>query len=443
MYINSIEQKLFIEILYNQMSFITELIYSIDDRQDSRAAPIPIPRKPILPRLDVRQIPTTALMRPRRNSQRNPNPSSRSSITRFNDAIQQIKSGRSLTRFSSTGDTPFLKTYIIQLKIISNYGEPNKLSISELDILDEHSRQIEILKVKFDPPDNLSNTAPTELLVNSDIIKTENKPEWSTNFAKLGFSILLYVQCVNSPCYLRIWNGRDKNDSNVKDVMVTVGDVIVSRTTISKDFGQVIRLSKKELPTAQLSEIDNMYDKRIVNPALIDKFGELSYEMVKEISFTLLENFDNSSYYCLNGIDLFDFNGEVVSTEEFIKTATVKNVELVSTVHRLFRPNKNTKDISEMFICKNTSGNKPEIVIEFYKPCTISMIRIWNGNSDEYDNGVSRIQITVNQNNSIWRRKIKKSKGKVPGMKEFVTKIWLTDVPSLRKKIQTQARKYW
>lgn len=414
-----------------QSAFITDLPHSLFPTQQTKNAKLPP-----LPLAKIQPAPTAVEIEPkkeypsRRLTKRSPSPL----------RSTQVYRRPSLCRAKSASDAlpNDYKVFCVRIRIISNYGDPNYVTCSEIDVLDSESKHISILSTVFDPPQKVNSSS----LTNGILIKSKSEDEWVGVWNPNGITIELTVASLNTPTALRIWNGRDHSAKNIKEISISIGETHVNNAVIPQDFGIVIFLDvdKPDVVFAEKPKI-----KIPPEYSVADVFGEVPVMPCKEMKIEFLSGYSNTQFMGLNAMEIFLCNGKRLNLRNDVKKMTIENANIMSAPQRLFRSNRATMDMSDMFLLKTDPNpeNTASLNIIFVKPIPLALIRFWNFNSTdcEVDLSIKNIRISLDNIQVFWGR-IKRSNGMITKMEQYVHDVWLTDVPVVCSKVRKTYRTF-
>ena len=323
-------------------------------------------------------------------------------------------------------------SYEISIKILSNYGDPDTVSLSEIDILEENGLSVHDIEVSIE--NRITSNPKLGYLCNNHIIKSSREKMWEENWdLENDGPLVLKVQfkAFNPPDLLRLFNSRAGGKSNVKDFSIYVGEDFVANGVIPIDFGVTFSLEKHNVPMSVLTkEIKNLEDEE---ERFSDKYGAIPIPDVKDIELIIFSSLKNHDYVGLNCIEFFDKDGAAIPYSRVMSMEVIDG-ENISSPYKLLKLAKRTMAIDDMWIAKK--GSLPlTLKITLTEKMRVSMIRIWNYNGNEQAGslGVKNAQIMINSKNKVWTGRIKRAKGSTSFITDGVTDIWLSEKSVLKK----------
>ncbi|GJQ72137.1 hypothetical protein Trydic_g3231 [Trypoxylus dichotomus] len=141
----------------------------------------------------------------------------------------------------------------------------------------------------------------------------------------------------------------------------------------------------------------------------------------KILLITILSTWGDKYYVGLNGIDVFDKDGNIINVKKI--SANPPDVNILPecnndprVVTNLLNGVNRTQDDVHLWLAPYTAGHKHIILIEFYQITTLAMLRIWNYNKSRIHSyrGVREVQITLD-GMPIFIGEIKKACGGILG----------------------------
>lgn len=204
-----------------------------------------------------------------------------------------------------------MKSHTIKIRIISNYGDKEKLCCSEIDVLGSNKTQLAITKLELQPIKQHQN----ELLklINGKLIKEDINDLWSVKWPPepplKAYDLVFIVHTFDDDIIdsIRIWPNTVEPDANIKRVTVVLDKKVCFMGDIPKDFGQVIDLHPDDSQVNCSKSIRELFE----NPTqVVDKFGILPFKPASSIEFVILGAYASTEKYGLSKIYLFDHKGD-------------------------------------------------------------------------------------------------------------------------------------
>lgn len=337
---------------------------------------------------------------------------------------------------SFNANTPEPKIFTI--KIESNYGDPEKLSISSIHLLDGNRNPIAFQNIASVP---LIDRAGLMNLTNQNLVKNRDE-EWSTKFPPNehtnSISIIFYIDQAINPQYLRLWNSRHHPDASAKNITVTNGIHVCYEGEVPRGFGS-------DIPLTVFNGINNSHSAAILRelfpelapkPGLKDHHGGVPLPEIKNIKIEVISTWagPTEENIGLNGIDIYDYNYNLIHWSE-IEDVHIEGCKNFVRVQNLFRPNKESVYWADMFMgeVRNWENQRPAIEINLKESHRISRITIWNFNAEtrSIKFGLKNINLRFD-NHLIYTGKVAQASGRLGSVGYCTSVLWLTDVPEIR-----------
>ena len=408
----------------------------------------------------------------------------------FNRNIERTYIRSSSLKQASSFINAAEREYQLNIHFASNWGHPNLITCSEIDILGKDKTPLQKVSIsEYIPKDPNNADEPYiysnlnsqffDRMCNHILIKETKDDSWYSNWnPKSKIPLILNINIISKerPEYIRIWNSKYLPESNLRNFTVHYERQIVGQGEVPINFCVVTKLNSeiiKPVPIAipplcdptTLEQIQEHHKYPIpqkksniinfgiakeemlsifqeeVNSLDCDKYGKMFVPRVKRLKFTLLEAFDpDSNEMGLNSIELFDVNGKSFSFSH-IKSVNILNGKCVSSPFKLFKDHRRTMDSSDMWICEKEideeKKNNPncskldlstKLTVDLSKEKKIVLIRIWNYNGfNEFNHyGVKKMRIDSDKG-FLWRGILNEAKGMTSKIIDGITDIWLTD----------------
>ncbi|OHT17270.1 hypothetical protein TRFO_41154 [Tritrichomonas foetus] len=331
-------------------------------------------------------------------------------------------------------DNRNLSSFYITLKIESNYGHPEKIGFSEIDILDSKNHPIVITNVEFEPSKEIQMDDIT--FVNSSLIKESETQEFSDVW-KGDLKIEFRVEAEVAPSNIRIWNSKETDGRCIKDVKIYSGDEFIAEATIPENFGQIISIHKMKSITGNKSAVSYMaLRNNLIDEQAVDAFGNIPIKPTKQIKIVLMETFETTEFIGLESLEIFSFSGKSLQLESEISEIVTANVKPVSAISKLIRSRDNKlRSVGDMWTATKLedSHDYPYLIIKLKYPIPIALIRIWNIPDSEYmpNFGVRKIKVLFD-NIPMLMTKLKRGSEN----KNVKNSYWFTDITPIKMKIR-------
>ncbi|EAY14314.1 hypothetical protein TVAG_026350 [Trichomonas vaginalis G3] len=342
-----------------------------------------------------------------------------SQLPHRNQSMQLIHPSQSM-------DLPEQK-YEIDLHLLSNYGHPSQICLSKIEVLTKD--RIPISNVTVVPEDLKYVNESISFLTSNSLLKSTMNEMWHADFVPNGSPVIFHilVSAFLPPEFIRVFNSKIGESMNTKEVSVYIAGKFIQTTSVPLDFGSTVSLKASDFQN--ITPIENF----LVTPKvptflrLKDDFGNLPILKTSSISFKLYNSTSGKPRLGLNGLEFFDLNGKLLSSD-LITNIEVFNGASISSPRYLFKDDKNTMNIDDMWIA-GISESPIVLRVEYSEPRLISLIRIWNYNGYPDCNlySTKNIKIYINDTIPVYFGRLKRGKGMTTGIEESVTDIWVSE----------------
>lgn len=322
----------------------------------------------------------------------------------------------------------------VQLRLLSNWGNQDKLSISSISLFDPEKHKISALDCLLSSS-NIIQGDFNKLL--NEVLDKSNSPDLFTiSWPPHGeyATITFFIPNESKFSGIRIWNASTNQDQGVRNVEVYLDDVFISKEEVPSGFGfnkyglgQNYHINHASSSTALLREL---FPDKCSEPPLEDMFGAYPLEDTKSLFFIPLATFNNDIRFGINGIEIYDQSNKLIPFSQ-ISDIRIKNCVKVGDLDTLFRENKESNNAFDMFLADARDWRSPpEIQVVFQKSMRVTRICFlnFNGNNPSVRAGISALRIK-NDKRSIWLGKLNMGSGLVP-LKDWDRRfISFVDIP--------------
>lgn len=321
---------------------------------------------------------------------------------------KDLLAGPVLSRQSS------MDVYNISIKILSNYGDPNSITCSEIDFLDKSYRLIPVIKIEVEPR-GIEYTS-LDSLTNGTFVGDQDTLEWSAAWDGRPVILKITITSDSPPSYVRIWNGSKCGPNNIKEVAIEIGKEYVTSAIVPQNLG--VNVSLKANNTEALKEkpvpvIPVWY-------SISDMHGSIPLFPVSTIIIDFLEGV-HDCYVGLNKIEFLTPQGRKLKLFKDIKCISWEGGEMVTAPQRLF-----ARSAIEEFWIGKISANMLNLIVQLEHPTKIALIRLWGPSDREFAIRRARIRL---DGRIVWT-------GQLSFKSEPFKKIWLTDVPEIKSTVR-------
>lgn len=389
-------------------------------------------------------------------------------------------------------------SHLIEIILISNWGDNEHIGLSKIELYNESSEKIEVSPSSISIKHSSYYTDPSSLVSDGTVLKEQ----WLSLISSgKHIRIFLRVGVEHNICGIKIWNyhkpGLELN-KGVKEVEVRFnhekvwkGELKQARnqdssteiallvgfkfagfdSKIAKAVKSMVRIvnappgapkpnflnnrkyTRSELklhPCSETSSLKNLHSQIEESEPL--RIEDLSFETIPEmptgrvLRLNLLSTWGDQNYIGLCGIEFWDSEGvPVVFTYPNLQISghppglnvLPEYSDDIRTLDKLVDGVYRTCDDSHVWLAPYNSGESHYILIDFLKTVTLSMIRIWNFNKSRIHSyrGVKGIEILFEEKKLIFRGELKKAPGTVRNSEQYCEYIMLTKSANLIRKI--------
>ncbi len=355
-----------------------------------------------------------------------------------------------LTDISSNSKKKKINNYsVITLIIISNWGDLNKVGITEIQLFDNKKRKIPISEVHVfnGNEENISR------IHNNKYHTLNDRDMWISSYdSKSDKKIKIEMYILNNKYnsidkidYIQIWNynGRELNkgikeiEIMKKNIKCWKGIIPKGEYNIKNDYSFKIQLNEKDINMSD-TLTNNSYHKRNFYLSLLKQnktknklsFSQSDFNDSKnqitsnrnekyyinfhKIRIQFLSNYGHHFFIGLTGINLIDKNDKIINIEEAVSIGALpKDLRTIYNNDNEFRVFENTfsninNTIDENCMWLTIKNPKPFLEIVFEKEMNLSRIDFWNYNEPfSLDKGVKEFEIIIDDekiyNVIVWK----------------------------------------
>ena len=330
----------------------------------------------------------------------------------------------------------------IQIHLISNWGDENEITVSEIDFLNSLKVPMKVLNVEPEADKMTELLVEYKKLSNGLLIKeNENhkwKHEWSPEHCPI--TINFTVEGTRPPEYIRIWNTKETGSRNLRQIAVFYHEKLVARAEVPEKLGIVYPLKLEGLPVMPSLEELFMKCSLPTQNRVIDSYGQAPLDKFSTIVIRIFSPYEQQSKFVgLNALELITNDGSSI-TENEIESICIQDGNNVRSPFNLFKKDKYSLDSDEMWLAERSEDKSIDLIIQLKKAACIVLVRFWNYNYGSEAKLISASHIGLYMDSKQFSlRRIKPGNGTLKNINESVTDIWLTDVKQIRenKKIKT------
>lgn len=345
----------------------------------------------------------------------------------FSELPSHVGTQRRNTLFGSSSMNLPEQKYEIDVHLLSNYGHPDKICLSKIEVLTKD--RIPVRQLAVVPEDMKYDSPKIERLTSSSLLKNTMDEMWVDDFSANGGPVIfhLHVQCFLAPEFVRLFNSKIGETMCTKEFSVYIQGKFIQTAIIPNDFGTTISLRQADFQT--ITPIENFLVLPKV-PTYVrskDDFGNLPILKTNSITFKLYSSYSGKPRIGLNGIEMFDLNGKKINPD-LITNIEVFNGASISSPRYLFKPDKITMNVDDMWIA---AIQEPPVSVKLTLCETrmISLIRVWNynGYNDSQLWGVKNIKVFVNDTVPVFFGRLRRGKGMTTNIEDSITDIWISE----------------
>ncbi|CAM6100708.1 unnamed protein product [Calypogeia fissa] len=317
----------------------------------------------------------------------------------------------------STYQDQFPVGQILMLKILGTWGDPHYVGLTGLEVLNPEGAPYPVSKDALSAKPRDLNDIPgckgdhrtLDKIVDGCYKTTSDRHMWLIPFDGLQSEHWLKVD-MGTPvpiAALMIWNYNKNLDDTcrgVKWLKIMIDDLAVSPPggelvrkapgTDTFDFGHLLPLSRPnhtkhnssqlEMVSLQLKLRDRAVQKRSHNEFLRQEFETPLLPCGYMVKLVLLSTWGDQHYMGLNGLQLLDEGGRLLSVSKYNVHASPSSINELSgvadirTIDKLVDGDNNTWDDQHMWLTIYDPGKINQIYIIFEQPIMLSVVRIWN-----------------------------------------------------------------
>ncbi|EAX90131.1 hypothetical protein TVAG_088240 [Trichomonas vaginalis G3] len=350
-----------------------------------------------------------------------------SSVNSTTDASEAMKLARRKNSFSyKPAQLPsFELDYTITLHIMSNWGDPNEITVSEIDFLGEDKSSLKVTKVSPDIPTEDKNSFA--LMSNGVLVKANDNERWIHSWKQNQEPIVVHftITSCQPPKFVRIWNTEDRSERNMKKFAVFLENEFVGSKEVPQQFGAVLPLTRMITPSSE-SVLKLVNFTTYFNELFKDAYGTLPIRKTSKIMIRIYRSFtDQDMHIGLNCIDIFDCKGNVIEQTD-IRYLRIDGATNYSSPLNCFKEKKVGVAVNEIWIAERKYGEPIEFLIELQVPTQIALFRFYNLNFEEesYNLGVSDLSIFMDDVLAAQRR-LGKADGPIYRNNKGITDVWV------------------
>lgn len=323
---------------------------------------------------------------------------------------------------------------ILSLRILSNWGDPEKTSLSTILVKDKKNQQIPITQILIGHSNIISGKYLD--LVNQILEKDDSVSIFTFSWPPIDSEYVIITMIISEEYDIRgirLWNAAINPQAGVKDYELYIGSEMISKGEIPLKFGLDVHYTPKCLQIMQVNSMDllkDLFPEPCTNPPLIDKFGRYPLSETEKLVISIESNYSGEERFGINGFRIYDQNYYPIQWN-FIKDIKITNCKYAFGLEKLFRENLISSNLEDMFFADTTWELSPQIEIIFHKPIRVICIDVWNYNSftPSLKAGINKLKIFYGDR-LIWNGRAKISDGgDVKTMSKKITHIPLIDIP--------------
>ena len=374
-----------------------------------------LPPKIIQPTLKINKIIQIPIFR--RPSFENSN-TSRNSLKNGKDSLNSksanytIKNLNNLNiqnkKFSFEEDDINNLTQTCLIRILSNWGDENLISCSDILFLDDRHKSLPILSIQAEPIE--INKTNLKNMFNGLMCKNNLNDCWISSWNHLNPIEITIITTNSGPIsQIRFFNSSVQGKTAIKEIEVLINDILLWKGEISIDFGVVANLDKNKFSLIEKSKkiAPEIIYKRNLS---LDNFGLIPQCCFSKFKIFFLNNYGHPIHYGLNYLSFFDNKGNIIKRS--LITLSLNNIEIITDATNLIQDKKNFNDNDQFVFSKTNDNILSFIEIIFNEPILIGGIIINNYSNKSFsiDISIKDIKIIANEKFIYWIGRLKKFK---------------------------------
>lgn len=317
----------------------------------------------------------------------------------------------------------------IRINIIDNWGDPNHLTISNMQLLNKNKKAIYSDAITT----TTENVPDLSCLCDENLVKREDDNYFCMDWSKKKeLTILLSVPSNETPFYIRIWNIKFNEETGVKNVEIK------NKTTfccsVPKGFGCDIPIAEDAARMISSSQSDDLSYKirkpAIPEPCLIDEYGKYPFTKITNLNLKIL-GYRTPGCFSLYSIETYNEFNQRIEIDQ-IDSIVILDCFEHSDPNQLFTYKFDENSSRGCFNAEPRGKANPTIVVSFKTPTAISKICIFNIEKHVHgvDTGVSKMKI-LGDGKVKWIGRFPRKENNIERAFEPIT-IWFTEEPTIR-----------
>ncbi|OHT06548.1 hypothetical protein TRFO_25442 [Tritrichomonas foetus] len=229
---------------------------------------------------------------------------------------------------------PKLLTYEMKVRILSNFGNPDYLTTSEIDVLDENKSTIQNLSCFL----TKGKDETISRIVNQQMIKGSIGETWVHSFSPEKSSesveINFHFRSASKPTAIRIFPSSYLVNANINEFIVLLNGKFVFRGNASDSFCTSAKFDFTCNYATSVAMQIKSEDKALPH-VLRDRHGILPFNLTTSFSFSVLEGYSEDGIVGIRKIVFFDTSGNPIKSSQM--EITSNNVVSSFPVSRIFK----------------------------------------------------------------------------------------------------------
>lgn len=274
----------------------------------------------------------------------------------------------------------------ITVRILSNWGNPTRISMAEIDV---HDFSHQIIPVKSISASSQVDQANLKCLIDRVLFNNNLDEIWSSAWSDdipVPFEITLEVCTSNVISGIQIWPFTPDHSCNPRKIQVFLDGILSYDGEIRAEFSDVVQFEKIS------KESEFMTADQISKSSIRDSFGIIPHRIVQRIDFHILSGYSSASIFGLTKIAFFDFYGNEINVIRMAKIQTEDCIQQRQNLRLVLGENDQSQPWT------GTLQSHTRISFIFHLPIPIAAIFVVNYlyQNEGQNVGLKGLQIRVN-----------------------------------------------
>jgi hypothetical protein len=342
----------------------------------------------------------------------------------------------STCRQEALAQPAYVKDRRILLRILSNYGDPGRVSCTEILPIGSSNVPIPVTSLRY-VKRSLINPAPLEPLVDGHMFQTDRtkiwQQQWPPEPPETTLDLVFAVRN-RDVAALRVWPNTFEPKKNIRRIEVYLDGTPVYVGQLNDRFGSVVTFDAAQ-PEAALLKPPGDWEEDVN----VEEFPSLSFQ---QLEFVVISSSDRQrKEFALKGIRLYNLDGSIHYLGQKV-AYDMANCENAVSPQYLFTDTALTQENIFFQAWKAGMGNeRPRVSLRFPFSTKIAAIEIINSRIPE--DGSPSIAVRSGavylDGRNIWAGRLRRMNTESSGScleRDDSTFVFLTDDPQIRDKVR-------